>query len=426
MKVVDLRNRAWRSEERLNLLSNRGEVLAEEYEETVREIVEEVKRRGDEALIEFTERFDGVRLTPQTLEIPYEEIESAYEEIEEEVKEALEIAEERIRVFHEKQLERSFIKEEEGIILGQRVLPLDRVGVYVPGGKASYPSTVLMNVVPAVVAGVEEIVMGSPNPSRYTLAAAYIAGVSRVFRIGGAQAVASLAYGTETVPRVDKVVGPGNIYVALAKKLLYGIVDIDMIAGPSEILVIADESARPEWVSADLLSQAEHDELAASILLTPSEVLAEKVRKCLEDMLSSLPKREIARRSLNRFGTIFITEDLYHACEVANLLAPEHLEIMTRDPWSLLPLIKHAGAVFLGNHTTEPLGDYILGPNHTLPTGGSARFFSPLGVYDFVKRSSLLYVSKDGFLRLCDLAESIARAEDLSAHALALRVRKEE
>jgi len=226
--------------------------------------------------------------------------------------------------------------------------------------------------------------------------------VSRVFRIGGAQAVASLAYGTETVPRVDKVVGPGNIYVALAKKLLYGIVDIDMIAGPSEILVIADESARPEWV------------------------LAEKVRKCLEDMLSSLPKREIARRSLNRFGTIFITEDLYHACEVANLLAPEHLEIMTRDPWSLLPLIKHAGAVFLGNHTTEPLGDYILGPNHTLPTGGSARFFSPLGVYDFVKRSSLLYVSKDGFLRLCDLAESIARAEDLSAHALALRVRKEE
>ncbi len=425
MKVVDLRNRSWRSEERLTYLSSRGDILAEEYEETVKEIVKAVKERGDSALTEYTERFDRVRLTPDELEIPYEEIESAYEEIDEGVKEALEIAEERIRAFHERQLERSFLKEEEGIVLGQRVLPLERVGVYVPGGKASYPSTVLMNVVPAVVAGVEEIIMVSPNPSSYTLAAAYIAGVSRIFRVGGAQAVAALAYGTETVPRVDKIVGPGNIYVALAKKILFGVVDIDMIAGPSEILIIADEHANPRWVAADLLSQAEHDELAASVLLTPCEVLADKVRKSLEDMLSTLPRREIADASLSRFGTIFITEDLYHACEVANLLAPEHLEIMTRDPWSLLPYIRHAGAVFLGSYTTEPLGDYVLGPNHTLPTGGSARFFSPLGVYDFIKRSSLLYVSREGFERVSDLAESIAVAEDLSAHALAVRVRKE-
>lgn len=424
MKVIDLRNRSWRFEERLTYLSKRGELLAGEFEETVKQIVEEVRERGDEALLEFTERFDGIRLSPETLEIPYEEIESAYEEVEEEVKEALEIAEERIRVFHEKQLERSFLKEEEGIILGQRVLPLERVGVYVPGGKASYPSTVLMNVVPAVVAGVEEIIMVSPNPGKYTLAAAYIAGVSRLFRIGGAQAVAALAYGTETVPKVDKIVGPGNIYVALAKKLLYGVVDIDMIAGPSEILIIADESARADWIAADLLSQAEHDELAASILLTPSEILAEKVRKSLRELLETLPRRDIAQKSIERFGTIFLTEDLYQACEVANLLAPEHLEVMTRDPWSLLPLIKHAGAVFLGSYTTEPLGDYVLGPNHTLPTGGSARFFSPLGVYDFVKRSSLLYVSREGFERVSDLAESIARAEELSAHALAVRVRR--
>ncbi len=424
MKVIDLRNRSWRFEERLTYLSKRGELLAGEFEETVKRIVEEVRERGDEALLEFTERFDGIRLSPETLEIPYEEIESAYDEVEEEVKEALEIAEERIRVFHEKQLERSFLKEEEGIILGQRVLPLERVGVYVPGGKASYPSTVLMNVVPAVVAGVEEIIMVSPNPGKYTLAAAYIAGVSRLFRIGGAQAVAALAYGTETVPKVDKIVGPGNIYVALAKKLLYGVVDIDMIAGPSEILIIADESARPDWIAADLLSQAEHDELAASILLTPSEILAEKVKKSLAELLESLPRRDIAQKSIERFGTIFLTEDLYQACEVANLIAPEHLEVMTRDPWSLLPLIKHAGAVFLGSYTTEPLGDYVLGPNHTLPTGGSARFFSPLGVYDFVKRSSLLYVSREGFERVSDLAENIARAEELSAHALAVRVRR--
>ena len=423
MEIVDLRGRAWRFDERLRYLADRGDILAEEYEEAVKEIVRGVKERGDEALVEYTSRFDGVELTPDTLEIPYEELENAYEELEEKVKEALEIAEERIRVFHEKQLENSFFKEEEGIVLGQKVMPLERVGVYVPGGKAAYPSTVLMNVVPAVVAGVEEIIMVSPKPNRYTLAAAFIAGVSRVFQIGGAQAVAALAYGTDSVPRVDKIVGPGNIYVALAKKLLFGVVDIDMIAGPSEILVIADDGANPSWVAADMLSQAEHDELAASILLTPSEAFARKVKEHVYKILESLERREIAEKSLQRFGTAFIVEDLYHACEVANFIAPEHLEIMTREPMALLPNIRHAGAVFLGDYTTEPLGDYVLGPNHTLPTGRTARFFSPLGVYDFLKRSSVLYVSEEGFNRVADLAEAIAVAEGLEAHALAVRIR---
>ncbi|EDP74953.1 histidinol dehydrogenase [Hydrogenivirga sp. 128-5-R1-1] len=423
MEIVDLRGRAWRFDERLRYLADRGDILAEEYEEAVKEIVRGVKERGDEALVEYTSRFDGVELTPDTLEIPYEELENAYEELEEKVKEALEIAEERIRVFHEKQLENSFFKEEEGIVLGQKVMPLERVGVYVPGGKAAYPSTVLMNVVPAVVAGVEEIIMVSPKPNKYTLAAAFIAGVSRVFQIGGAQAVAALAYGTDSVPRVDKIVGPGNIYVALAKKLLFGVVDIDMIAGPSEILVIADDGANPSWVAADMLSQAEHDELAASILLTPSEAFARKVKEHVYKILESLERREIAEKSLQRFGTAFIVEDLYHACEVANFIAPEHLEIMTREPMALLPNIRHAGAVFLGDYTTEPLGDYVLGPNHTLPTGRTARFFSPLGVYDFLKRSSVLYVSEEGFNRVADLAEAIAVAEGLEAHALAVRIR---
>ncbi|NPA41086.1 MAG: histidinol dehydrogenase [Aquificae bacterium] len=426
MEVVDLRNRAWKLDARIRYLAQRGDILTEEYEESVKEIIRNVRERGDEALIEYTKRFDGLDLTPETLELPYEVLEKAYEEVEDKVKEALEIAEERIRLFHEKQLESSFFKEERGIILGQKVQPLEKVGVYVPGGKAAYPSTVLMNVVPAVVAGVEEIVMVSPKPNKYTLAAAYIAGVSRVFQIGGAQAVAALAYGTDTVPKVDKIVGPGNIYVALAKKLLFGVVDIDMIAGPSEILIIADEEANPAWIAADLLSQAEHDELAASILLTPSETLVLRVKDALDKMLQALSRKEIAQKSLERFGTIFITEDLNHACEVANFIAPEHLEIMTQDPWSLLPSIKHAGAIFLGDYTTEPLGDYVLGPNHTLPTGGTARFFSPLGVYDFLKRSSVLYVSREGFNHVAEFAHTIAVAEGLDAHANAVKVRTKE
>ena len=424
MRIEDLRKEDWKLNERLQYLAKRGEILEEEYEKTVKEILKRVREEGDKAVIEFTKRFDGVDLTPESMEIPFEELEKAYKRIEPEVREALEFAENRIRVFHEKQLENSFFKEEGGIILGQKVVPLEKVGVYVPGGKAAYPSTVLMNVVPASVAGVEEIVMVSPKPNDYTLAAAYIAGVSRVFQIGGAQAIGALAYGTETIPKVDKIVGPGNVYVALAKKLVFGTVDIDMIAGPSEVLVIADEGANPTWVAADLLSQAEHDELAASILLTPSEELASKVKEELERLLSQLERKEIAQKSLERFGTIFLVKDLYHACEVANHIAPEHLEVMVREPMAILPEIKHAGAVFLGDYTTEPLGDYVLGPNHTLPTGGSARFFSPLGVYDFLKRSSVLYVSREGFNRVADQAKVIAEAEGLTAHALAVKVRK--
>jgi len=427
MKVVDLRGIPWENNPRLEKITRRGELLEEEYEGVVKEIINNVKTRGDEALVEYTNRFDKVGVTSAgELEIPYEQLEEAYKTLPSDVREALEFAAERIKKFHEKQLEESFITEEpEGIILGQKVLPLERVGVYVPGGKAQYPSTVLMNVIPAKVAGVGEIVMVSPNPSAVTLAAAYIAGVDRVFKIGGAQAVAALAYGTQTVPKVDKIVGPGNIYVALAKKLLYGVVDIDMVAGPSEILVIADRSANPSWVAADLLSQAEHDELAGPFCVTDSLDLALKVRDEVERQLSELNRREIAQKSVENWGTIFVVEDMDRACELANLIAPEHLEVFTRNPWELLPKIKNAGAIFLGEYTTEPLGDYVLGPNHTLPTGGTARFYSPLGVYDFVKRSSILYVSKGGFDKVKDAAKILATREGLTAHRRAIEIREE-
>ncbi len=425
MRIEDLRHSAWRFNERLSFIKNRGQVLTEEYEPVVKEIIQRVQREGDKAILEYTKKFDGVELLPETMEVPYEELERAYNEIEEDVRTALEIAHERIRRFHEKQLERSFFIEEEGIVLGNRVLPLERVGIYVPGGKAAYPSTVLMNAVPAVVAGVEEVIMVSPKPNPYTLASAFIAGVSRVYQIGGAQAVAGLAFGTETLPKVDKIVGPGNIYVALAKKLLYGMVDIDMIAGPSEILIIADGSVDPKWTASDLLSQAEHDELAGAFVITTDEEYAKEIDHWVKRLLEDFPRREIAQKSIERFGTIFLVEDLYQACEVANHIAPEHLEVLTEDPFSLLPYIKHAGAVFLGKYATEPLGDYVLGPNHTLPTGGTARFFSPLGVYHFLKKSSVIYLSKEGFERVAQPAESIAKAEGLYAHYYAVRVRRE-
>ncbi|WPM31721.1 histidinol dehydrogenase [Hydrogenobacter sp. T-2] len=425
MRIEDLRNSAWRFNERLNFVRNRGQVLTEEYEHVVKEIIQRVQKEGDKAIIEYTKRFDGLELTSETMEVPYEELERAYNEIEEDVRSALEVAHERIRRFHERQLERSFFTEEEGIVLGNRVLPLERVGIYVPGGKAAYPSTVLMNAVPAVVAGVEEVIMVSPKPNPYTLASAFIAGVSRVYQIGGAQAVAGLAFGTETLPKVDKIVGPGNIFVALAKKLLYGVVDIDMIAGPSEILIIADGSVDPKWTASDLLSQAEHDELAGAFMITTDEEYAREVSQWVEKLLEDFPRREIAQKSIERFGTIFLVEDLYKACEVANYIAPEHLEVLTEEPFALLPYIKHAGAVFLGKYAVEPLGDYVLGPNHTLPTGGTARFFSPLGVYHFLKKSSVIYLSKEGFERVADYAESIAKAEGLFAHYYAVRVRRE-
>ena len=425
MKIVDLRNRLFERNEELNKLIKRSEMEIDEFEESVKNIIKDVKKRGDEAVIEFTKQFDKVELKPEELIVPFEKLEEAYEQVDDETKWALEVAIERVREFHEKQIENSYFKEEEGMILGQKVIPIERAGLYVPGGKAAYPSTVIMNAIPAEVAGVKEIVMCSPNPNKYTLAAAFLCGIETVYRVGGAQAVAAMAYGTETIKKVDKIVGPGNIFVALAKKNVYGAVDIDSIAGPSEILVIADETANPEWTAADLLSQAEHDELAAAILVTTSEKLANEVKDILYNkFLPNFSRKEIAEKSLNNYGHIFIVEDLEKACNVANYIAPEHLEILTKSPFDLLNKIKHAGAIFLGEYSTEPLGDYILGPNHVLPTGRAARFSSPLGVYDFVKRSSVIYVSKEGFERVEKYAAKIAEAEGLEAHKLGIEIRR--
>ena len=426
MKIVDLRYKDFRKSPELKKLISRSDVDVEEYEKTVKQIIKDVKERGDEAVIEYTKKFDGVELSPKELEIPFKELERAYDEIEDDVRWALEVAAERVREFHKAQIENSYFKEEEGIILGQKVIPIERAGLYVPGGKAAYPSSVIMNAIPAEVAGVKDIVMCSPNPNKYTLAAAFICGIETVYRVGGAQAIAAMAYGTETIKKVDKIVGPGNIFVALAKKNVYGVVDIDSIAGPSEILVIADSTANPKWIAADLMSQAEHDELAAAILITDDENLAEQVHDAIyADLLLKMPRREIIEKSLNNYGHIFIVEDIKKACELSNFIAPEHLEIVVKNPFDYLPQIKHAGAIFLGEYATEPLGDYILGPNHVLPTGGTARFSSPLGVYDFVKRSSVIYVSKEGFNRVEKHASVLARAEGLFAHKLSVDIRKD-
>lgn len=424
MKIVDLRGRYYRENQELNTLINRGDIEVERYEKSVREIIQAVREEGDEALVKFTGMFDRVSIDPEDIVIPYSELEKAYDELDDETRWAYEVAVERITEFHSLQLEKSFFKEENGMILGQKVIPLEVAGLYVPGGKAAYPSSVMMNAIPAKVAGVKEIVMCSPNPNKYTLAAAFICGIETVYRVGGAQAIAAMAFGTQTVKKVDKIVGPGNIYVALAKKNLYGVVDIDMIAGPSEILVIADNSVNPEWVAADLLSQAEHDELAASILITTSEDLANQVKEIIYDkFLKDFSRKEIAEKSLSTYGHIFIVDDLDVACEVSNFIAPEHLEIVTKNPFDLLDKVKHAGAIFLGQYSTEPLGDYILGPNHVLPTSGSARFSSPLGVYDFLKRSSVIYVSKEGFNRVAKHAINIAKSEGLEAHRLSVEIR---
>ena len=426
MKVVKIKNNDFENNPELKTLINRAETDFDEYEKIVKDILKNVKENGLKAVLEYTKKFDNLELTPETIRVSKEEMEKAYHSIEDDVREALQVAYERIKNFHQQQIEKSFITEELGMILGQKVIPMERVGLYVPGGKAAYPSSVLMNAVPAKVAGVNEIVMVSPNPNKYTLAAAYICGIDEVYRVGGAQAIGMLAYGVEGIKKVDKIVGPGNIFVALAKKNVYGYVDIDSIAGPSEILVIADETANPKWVAADLLSQAEHDELAASVLITTSEELGNKVKDILyNEFLPNFERKNIAEKSLNTYGHIFIVDDLDTAVELANFIAPEHLEIITKEPFSLVNKIKHAGAIFIGDYATEPLGDYILGPNHVLPTGRSARFSSPLGVYDFIKRSSLIYVSKEGFDRVKDHVKSLATAEGLIAHRLSVEVREE-
>lgn len=407
-------------------LCDRGSLQVQETEPAVRSIVDEVRADGDAALRRLTQRFDG----HDRIIVDASEISSARLKIDSGLWEALQLAYERIELFHRRQLSNSWLNTgASGEILGQLVRPLDRVGLYVPGGKALYPSSVLMNAVPAIVAGVKEIVMVSPagpdglNP--LILAAADLCGISRIFQIGGAQAVAALAYGTETVPRVDKITGPGNIYVATAKKIVYGDVDIDMIAGPSEILVVSDGSGEPAWVAADLLSQAEHDEMASCVLITTCERFAARVFDELQARLAQLGREGIARASIENHGSIIVVPDLSVAVELANQMAPEHLELFVERPWDLIAHIRHAGAVFMGYHTPEPIGDYIAGPNHVLPTGGSARFYSALCVDDFIKKISLLSFTPEALERLGDAAARLAACEGLDAHAGSVAVRRE-
>jgi histidinol dehydrogenase len=401
-------------------------------EQRVADILADVKQRGDAAVLEYTERFDGLaQASVKALELTQAELKSAFEGLPAAQRTALESAARRVRSYHEAQKKASgeswSYRDEDGTLLGQKVTPLDRVGIYVPGGKAAYPSSVLMNAIPAHVAGVEDIIMVVPTPrgekNMLVLAAAYVAGVSRAFTIGGAQAVAALAYGTDTVPKVDKITGPGNAYVASAKKRVFGAVGIDMIAGPSEILVLADGSTPAEWVAMDLFSQAEHDELAQSILLCPDAAYLDAVQVEIDRLLPTMPRAEIIAKSLNDRGALILTCDMNEACAISNRIAPEHLEVSSAEPHRWEPLLKHAGAIFLGAYTSESLGDYCAGPNHVLPTSGTARFSSPLGVYDFQKRSSLIEVSAAGAQTLGVIAAELAYGEGLQAHARAAELR---
>ena len=403
----------------------------EGVDRAVAAILADVQRRGDEALVEYTRRFDNWSPSgPAELEVPAAACRAALARIGAAEREALETAAARIRAYHEHQHLKSWrIEEPDGTMLGQQVTPLDRVGLYVPGGKAAYPSSVLMNAVAAKVAGVPELAMVVPTPGGvlddHVLAAAGIAGVDRVFRLGGAQAVGALAFGTATVPAVDKIVGPGNAYVAAAKRRVFGRVGIDMVAGPSEILVVADASANPDWVAMDLFSQAEHDEIAQSILLTADEGFAGRVLEAMRRAIGGMPRRGIIEASLANRGAIILVRDLDEACRLANRIAPEHMELAVDDPEALLPKLRHAGAIFMGHHASESLGDYCAGPNHVLPTSRTARFSSPLGVYDFQKRSSLIRVSRQAAIRLGATATTLARAEGLEAHARSAELRAE-
>ena len=401
-------------------------------EARVADILADVQQRGDAAVLDYTARFDGLQAnTMAELELTQAELKAAFDALPDAQRSALESAAKRVRSYHEAQKKASgeswSYRDEDGTLLGQKVTPLDRVGIYVPGGKAAYPSSVLMNAIPAHVAGVGEIIMVVPTPkgekNALVLAAAYVAGVTRAFTIGGAQAVAALAYGTATVPKVDKITGPGNAYVASAKKRVFGVVGIDMIAGPSEILVLADGTTPPDWVAMDLFSQAEHDELAQSILLCPDAAYIEQVQASIHKLLPEMPRREIIAKSLNDRGALILTRSMEEACAISNRIAPEHLEVSSRDPHRWEPLLKHAGAIFLGAYTSESLGDYCAGPNHVLPTSGTARFSSPLGVYDFQKRSSLIEVSEAGAQVLGQIASVLAHGEGLQAHARAAEMR---
>ncbi|EXG86693.1 histidinol dehydrogenase [Clostridium sp. ASBs410] len=399
------------------------------YADTVQEIVETVKRDGDQAVFAYTKEFDKAEIKAGNLKVTEQEIEEAMKEVDRELIEILKKSMKNIRQFHEKQRQYSwFDSKPDGTILGQKITPLESVGVYVPGGKAAYPSSVLMNIIPAEVAGVSRIAMVTPpgkdgkvNP--VTLTAAHLAGVTEVYKVGGAQAVAALAFGTETIPKVNKIVGPGNIFVALAKKAVYGHVSIDSIAGPSEILVLADESANPRFVAADLLSQAEHDELASAILVTTSMELAEKVSEEIETFTRELSRREIIEKSLDNYGYILVADTMKEAIYAVNEIAPEHLEIITKNPFEDMTRIHNAGAIFIGEYSSEPLGDYFAGPNHVLPTNGTAKFFSALSVDDFIKKSSIIYYSKEALEEIHEDIEAFAEAEHLTAHANSVKVR---
>jgi histidinol dehydrogenase len=400
--------------------------------QVVERIIHDIRLQGDEALLRYTQDIDGISLTAETLEVTAAEFEEALEQVDGQILAAIRQAIANVKSFHTEQLPKTWLTyREHGTMLGQSCIPLERVGIYVPGGTAIYPSSVIMNAVPAVVAGVKEIIMvvppskdGSVNPN--VLAAAQEAGVTRVFKAGGAQAIAALAFGTKLIPKVDKITGPGNIFVTLAKKAVYGHCDIDMLAGPSEILIVADETANPSYIAADMLSQAEHDVLASSILITDSSTLVSKVEIELQRQLAELPRMEIAEASLKKNGLMIVVQNIMEAIELANISAPEHLEIITEQPFTLLPYVKNAGAVFLGNYSPEPLGDYLAGPNHVLPTGGTARFYSVLNVETFMKKTSIIAYSKKALQAVANQVITLAEAEGLEAHANAIRVRGKE
>lgn len=430
MRIVELTEQTRR--DILTNLLKRNPGSYGEYEQRVAAIVEDVRERGDEALFGYTEKFDRVKLTKENVQVTEEEIAEAYRAVSGEFLEVMRRALANIRAYHEKQRRFSwFDSQPSGTILGQKVSALSRVGVYVPGGKAVYPSSVLMNIVPAKVAGVEQIVMTTPpgadgKVSPATLVAAKEAGIDVVYKVGGAQAIAALAFGTESIPKVDKIVGPGNIYVALAKKAVFGHVSIDSIAGPSEIMVLADETANPRFVAADLLSQAEHDEMASAILVTTSRELAEQVSAQVEEFTGKLSRREIIRRSLDQYGYILVASSMDDAVAVANEIASEHLELVTKNPFEVMTKIRNAGAIFIGEYSSEPLGDYFAGPDHILPTNGTAKFFSPLSVDDFIKKSSIVYYSREALAAVQKDIIRFANEEQLTAHANSIAVRFEE
>lgn len=429
MRILDLNEKT--KDELLDKLLKRSPSNYGEYEKIVADIITNVRDRKDEALFEYTLKFDSFKHTSDTIKVTRKEIEEAYSLLDKDFIEVIKKSAENIRIFHEKQKRNSWIDtKDDGSILGQRIIPIEISGVYVPGGKAAYPSSVLMNVVPAKVAGVEKIIMCTPpskdgkvNPG--TLVAADIAGVNEVYKVGGAQAIAAMAFGTQSVPKVDKITGPGNIFVALAKKACFGYVSIDSIAGPSEILVIADDTANPRYVAADLLSQAEHDEMASAILITTSKKLANEVSSEIDKFTAKLERAEIIGKSLDNYGYTFVAENMDDAVEAANAIASEHLEIITANPFEVMPRIKHAGAIFLGAYSSEPLGDYFAGPNHILPTNQTARFFSPLSVDDFVKKTSIIAYSEEGLKKVHKDIELFAQNEGLTAHANSIAVRFE-